>query len=754
MNYYQRIHYHLARDAGRLGGVRFWLAFRILPGLLLVTLSLLLLASASSRAAGQAAVEADSGVDLDGLESGHMLVRDEVSGGYTPALMQASKVHFDISGMIATVTVEQSFRNVTGRWVEGVYAFPLPDTAAVRHLEMVIGQRRIIGEIREKAEARKIYSEAKKAGKKASLVEQQRPNLFSNRVANIGPGEEILVRMEYVQEVEFAAGEFSLRFPTTITPRYMPGQPTGGELEAGEDASATLEVNPYLGWAVPTDQVPDADAISPLLNPSRGAEQAPLNPIQITARLDMGMPLARVEASYHEIALARRAGVYDIRLASGVSEMDRDFVLSWQPVTGSAPVAALFTEQIDGEHFGLLMVVPPLAGRNTAIMPREIIFVVDTSGSMGGVSIEQARQSVASALQQLRPQDRFNIIEFNSVHRSLYRAPVAASRHHVQQAQEFVRLLRASGGTEMLPALRAALDPVQQFDQHPDQRSQNPDEQPSLRQVIFITDGAVGNEVALFEEISARVGRSRLFTVGIGSAPNSWFMREAAQFGRGTHTHIGNLDEVGEKMAALFDQLARPVAVNLAVNWPGQVEAWPERIPDLYQGQPLLVAVSFGQSTPRGEVVVSGEFNGRPWHKRLQLDSGEDQETAVQHRGVASLWGRKKIAGLLDQIVLGRAAEAVRADVLPVALQHHLLSPYTSFVAVEEVVSRPAAAALERRAVANTRPRGQSDQGFAYPRTATTGPAKAWLGVLLLFLALIVYVLRQPEVDHVAPAPA
>jgi Ca-activated chloride channel homolog len=742
MNHYRRIHYRLARDAGRLGGVQFWLAFRVLPGLVLITLSLLLLAGAAARAAAQEG----GGADLNGLASGHMLLRDEVTGVYTPALMQASKVHFDISGMIATVTVEQSFRNVSQRWVEGVYGFPLPDTAAVRHLEMVVGERRIIGEIREKAVARKIYNRAKQAGKKASLVEQQRPNLFTNRVANIAPGEEILVRMEYVQQVEFAQGNFSLRFPTTITSRYMPGKPAAREVDADRQSTVALAVNPYLGWAVPTDQVPDADAISPLQNPVPGSERAPLNPIEITARLDMGMPLAQVESPYHQIALARRSGVYDIRLANGVSEMDRDFVLSWQPVTGSAPVAALFSEQVEGEHFGLLMVVPPLAARSTQIMAREIIIVVDTSGSMGGVSIEQARHSVARALQQLRLEDRFNIIEFNSVHRALYRQPVVASPHHIQQAQDFVRHLRASGGTEMLPALRAALEPG------PDTAAGR--EQPALRQVIFITDGAVGNEVALFEEISARLGRSRLFTVGIGSAPNSWFMREAAQFGRGTHTHIGNLEEVGDKMAALFDTLSRPVAVNLAVNWPGQVEAWPERMPDLYQGQPLLVAVSFGDSAPGGEVVVSGELNGAPWSKRLQLDAGEDPETAVGHKGVASLWGRKKIAGLLDQIILGRSEESVRADVLPVALQHHLLSPYTSFVAVEQVISRPAGAIAQSVAAANTRPRGQSEQNFAYPRTATTGPAQAWLGALLLFLALIVYVLRQPELDHVASVGA
>ena len=737
MYQYQRVH----RDIRALGGIALWLSFRCLPALVIGTLGLLLLSASPARAES---IEEGATGELNSIESSHMLMRDELTGHYRPAVLQASKVHFDVSGMIATVVLEQSFRNDTERWVEAVYAFPLPDNAAVRFLEMVVGERRIVGKIREKNAAKKIYRAAKKAGKKASLVEQQRPNLFTNRVANIGPHEEITVHLEYVQAVDFNADAFSLRFPMTITPRYMPGQPISKELQPEPDSALLL--NPLLGWAVPTDQVPDADAISPLLNPARGSERAPINPIEITASLDMGMPLASVESPYHEIALTRRAGAYGIRLVNGVSEMDRDFVLSWQPVTASTPTAALFTEHVDGEYYGLLMVVPPAADRAAQRIPREIIFVVDTSGSMGGVSIEQARASVSRALQQLRPEDHFNIIEFNTRHRALYRAPMPATRHHVQRAQEFVRMLSASGGTEMLPALQAALDVVGEADGYR--------EQAMLRQVIFVTDGAVGNEVALYEDIAARLGSSRLFTVGIGSAPNSWFMRKAAQFGRGTHTHIGDLNEVEEKMAALFEQLAHPAAVNLSLEWPLAVDMWPERVPDLYQGQPLSVAVNFGAVPPQGEVKVSGEINGRVWQKRLAMSNGADPASEVRHPGVASVWARRKISGLLDQKVAGRDTDAVRSDVLSVALQHQLLSPYTSFVAVEEVISRTPGAGLDSQPVANSQPRGQTPQGYAYPRTATTGPAKAWFGVLALFLAMMLRVMRQVEADHVPTAQA
>lgn len=713
------------------------LLVRWLPALMLGGLWLLLLSVAPARAATAEGLE-DAGPN--GVGSGHLLMMDETSGRYIPALVHHSKVHFDINGMIAVVQVEQTFRNATDRYLEGVYVFPLPDDAAVRALEMQLGDRRIVGVIKERAQAKKIYEAAKTAGKKASLVEQQRPNLFTNRVANIGPGEEITVRLEYVQAVAYEADVFSLRFPMTITPRYMPGTRIDDALyeqEQGEEGEV-LRVDNALGWAAPTDRVPDADEISPFLHSAAGSDHTPLNPIEITAEVDMGMPLARIDSPYHEIALSRRAGVYSLALVNGVSEMDRDFVLNWQPVSGTAPQAALFTEKVGEEYYALLMVVPPAAKRMANTIAREIIFVVDTSGSMGGVSIEQARSSVSSALRQLRPQDYFNIIEFNSSHRALYGSSVPATNHYTQHAHEFVRLLRASGGTEMLPALRAALS-----DSSEEREIQR------LRQVIFITDGAVGNEAELLSELSSDLGDSRLFTVAIGSAPNSWFMRKAAEVGRGTHTHIGDLNEVGRSMAALFEQLSRPAAVDFKIDWGSSVDAWPRRMPDLYQGQVLSAVASFGTALPPGDITVSGQVNGRAWKQQLKLSDELHPENAGTHSGVASVWARRKIAGLLDQKITGREEAAVRAEVLPLALAHQLLSPYTSFVAVEEIVSRPAGESVGSSPVPNTRPRGQSPQNFAYPRTATSAPVKIWFGVFCLFLAMIVRVLSIEEADHV-----
>ena len=214
-----------------------------------------------------------------------------------------------------------------------------------------------------------------------------------------------------------------------------------------------------------------------------------------------------------------------------------------------------------------------------------------------------------------------------------------------------------------------------------------------------------------------------------------------------------NLSLVARYRSARVTGQPRPgpksAAINLAVDWPSAVEAWPERLPDLYLGQPLLVAANFGDAYPQGEIVVRGEIDGQQWRQRLQLPSGVDPQSVSGHPGVASVWARQKITGLMDQQVAGRSEIEVRDSVLAVALAHQVVSPYTSFVAVEEVISRPAGEQLDQTSVANTRPRGQSPQQFAYPRGATWGPVQLWLGSLLLFLALLLRVMRRGDADLV-----
>ncbi|MEQ9395088.1 marine proteobacterial sortase target protein [Haliea sp.] len=697
-----------------------WFCFRVLPALIAFLLGLILLNASVARAADAAAPGA-----------GNLLLQGPGLPP-VPAVMQHSAVQVSVSGMVAVVTLEQTFRNNSEQWVEGVYVFPLPGQAAVRALEMRVGERRIIGEIREREEAEAVYAAARDTGRKASLVVQQRPNLFSNRIANLGPGETVAVKLEFVQPVTYAEGVFGLRLPMTLTPRYIPGRPLAA-------SASSLSIPDYLRYFPATDEVPDAPLLATLQHFRAGSDAAPLNPFTIVVDLNAGLPLARVDTPYHEMHLRRDGNRYQLRLARGSSEMDRDFVLHWEPATGSQPGAALFTEQVAGEHYGLLLVVPPALTQSPQIRARELVFVVDTSGSMGGVPIQQLRQSLVAALDGLRPGDRFNIIAFDQSYRTLFADAMPVGPRTLQQARAFISQIRAAGGTEMLPPLRRALAV-----------STAGDSGGRLRQVIFMTDGAVGNEHAIIDTIAAEVGDSRLFALGLGSAPNSWFLRKVAQLGRGRHLHIGDQSEISARVAALLDYLSAPMLTDIRVDWPQTVVAAGGPVPDLYAGAPLLRLVRFNTPPQPGVIRVSGELAGVPWQQELAL--GTDGSGGASAPGVASLWARERMEQILEQRHQGLHEDSVRAEVLSLALRHRLLSPFTSFVAVEQAVSRARDLPLRAVAVPGTRPRGQSPQALAYPQTATTAAAKLFLACLLLFVALLFWVMRGPEVDR-APDP-
>ena len=476
--------------------------------------------------------------------------------GYTLAPTLDTDVHIQITGMIARATVRQKFHNNSADWQEGIYVFPLPENAAVDQLRMHIGDRIIEGQIREKQQARKEYQQAKIAGKRASLVEQERPNIFTTSVANIGPDENIMIEITYQQPVRYQNKIFSLRFPMVVAPRYIPGKTVVTGFEG-------------TGWSLNTDQVTDASRITPaVLNPGQNLENEPehstINPVNLRIDLDAGFLLSNIDSPYHPIDIGIPDKTqYSIQLQHSQVPANRDFVLDWKAEPGNTPKAALFTEEKDADIYSMIMLLPP-ASEISPVLHREVIFVIDTSGSMSGPSIVQAKQALNLALNRLKPGDRFNIIQFNSYTDKLFRFPQSLSHHALRQAHQYVDSLKAQGGTEMAPALRAALLKQDNNTAANNHKDRNYD----VRQVIFLTDGSIGNEDALFNIIQSQLGDSRLFTIGIGSAPNSHFMNRAAKFGRGTHTYIGNVSEIQSKMKILFSKLESPVLTNIHIQWP------------------------------------------------------------------------------------------------------------------------------------------------------------------------------------------
>ncbi|MBL3599697.1 MAG: marine proteobacterial sortase target protein [gamma proteobacterium endosymbiont of Lamellibrachia anaximandri] len=620
----------------------------------------------------------------------------------------STAVEMQISGMLARIKVAQHFSNPSQDWVEGIYQFPLPEDAAVDRLWMRIGERVIEGEIQEKQQARATYEKARSEGRKASLLSQQRPNMFTTSVANIGPGELIVIEIEYQQSLGYDQGRFQIRFPLVIAPRYIPGIPKVPEESNGFSGS---------GWAADTDQVPDASRITPsVADPALGR----INPVSFNIHLDAGLPLASLESRYHPIVHTQDdRGRYQIGLKSKQVPADRDFELTWVPKVGVAPHAALFTESWDNEVYGLLMVMPPQGDAVMPTRPREVIFVVDTSGSMHGTSIAQAKAALKIALRRLRPQDRFNIIQFSSYTRALHQNAVDATARNLRQALDYVSSLAADGGTEMLPALELALDGRESHDR--------------LRQVIFLTDGSVGNEDELFRVIHRRLGASRLFTIGIGSAPNSFFMSRAAEFGRGSFTYVGDLEEVESRLAALFIKLEQPLLTNIQLEWPNdvEVEGYPNPLPDLYAGEPILLALKADQL--QGQLTIKGDRAGEPWQRRIHLRGGGDRA------GVHLLWARANIAALMAQHNRGRPEPEVRKAVLEVALKHRLVSRYTSLVAVDKTPARQLEEMLKTKPMPTNLPHGwTANKVFGrMPQTATPASLHLLIGLMLLTSGLL-----------------
>jgi len=634
--------------------------------------------------------------------SGSLLVRRADGEAWAAAPVLSTEAVFRVSGTIARARVTQRFRNGTDEFVEGVYVFPLPESAAVDHLRLKVGDRLVEGLIRERSAARAEYQAAAEEGKRASLVEQQRPNVFTTRVANLPPGGEVSVEIEFQQALRFDSGEVRLRFPLVVGPRYVPGGPVATADDGG-------------GWSPDTDRVPDASHVTP---PVRLVSETRHNPVRIRVELDAGFPVGSLVSRYHPVLTESWGeGRYRVRLRDPLSPADRDFDLAWTPVEGTMPRGALFEETRDGARYVLLTLFPPAGPAvERSRLPRETVFVIDTSGSMEGPSIQQARRALLFALDRLRPGDRFNVIRFDSVTEPLFPSPVKAEAKTVELAKDWVAGLRANGGTEMRPALEAAL-------------SGGGADAGVVRQVVFLTDGSVANEDELLGVVRRRLGDARLFTVGIGSAPNGHFMTKAAELGHGTFTYVGDVREVEEKVGQLFARLESPLLTSLDVRWPAgvAVEAWPSRPPDLYAGEPLVLSARL-RGACAGPVVVSGRRGGEEWRASLPLDGGRKGE------GLGVLWARRKVEALLDSVHDGADPSAVKAQVVALGLEHHLVTKHTSLVAVDVTPARPADAVLETRPVPVNLPHGWSSEAVfgELPQTATPLPLHAaWFALSL-----------------------
>jgi len=637
----------------------------------LITLSAVLLTFLVTRTGSAIADEQQWGLQLT-----------SESGDYTQ-LAVSTDVQVDITGLIARVAVTQKFSNHGDQWAEGIYRFPLPQGAAVDRMRIKVGERILEGEIQEKVTARRVYERARENGQTATLVEQQRRNQFETRLANIGPGESIEITIGYLQNVRYSDLSYRLRIPMTFTPRWNPG----------------------LAATQRSEHIPE-----PVLTASVSASNHALS---LQVNLISTLEFAAIESRYHDVDIRQVDNGFRISLLDPHAVTDRDFELSWTPSLQSRPSASLTTFDDGDAVYAQLMLAPPLADA-IAAQAREVILIIDTSGSMQGGSLEQAQAALLHALKSLGPEDYFNLLQFNSVTEQLFDQSVAVSPTSLYVAQNFITGLQANGGTDMAPALKAALA--------------LPEIPGLMRQVVFITDGAVGNESALLQRVAKDLGDSRMFTVAIGHAPNSWFMRKAAEIGRGSYVQIGKLDEVEQQMSALWGRIQIPALTDICVDWGEPAD---EIIPDLYAGEPLwLIARLPTQPTI---INLCGEFNSRQWE--LTVNGWDAANGSSGTDNLAILWARKKIEALEDGLMFGGDRELTQLEITDVALDFGLLTRHTSLVAVDRTPRRGIDEALTRTDVPGLLPAGTSSRLAGFPNTATGWQSQLLLSLFVLLLA-------------------
>ncbi len=700
-------------------------------------------------------------------EPAGLFFRGDTADVVFEAPVLSSDISIDVSADIARVTIVQRFRNPSKVWLEGIYVFPLPERSAVDRLLLRVGERTIEGEILEKGEAEKAYTAARESGRRASLLSSARPNVFSTRIANIGPGEEVIVEIGYQDQVPFADGAWSYRFPLVVAPRYTPAAslplvavppPRGDEGHSGDRVPSPQAI------ALSLSAVQGRDLFGPVQHPNDGA----INPVSLAVSLDAGVPFADIDSAHHALDIVRDDDTSArISLAEGPVPSDRDFVLTWRPEAADAPRIGLFAEAQAGSSHLLVTLMPPDAETwDVSGLPRDLVLVIDKSGSMHGPAIEGARAAAALAMRRLTAQDRFNLIVFDNETHRLFDEVVPATADHVRHALAELASLDANGGTEMAAALDAALAA-----QAPEGR---------LRQVVFLTDGAVSNEAQLATFIERGLGTTRLFTVGVGSAPNAHFMRRAAEAGRGTFTYIDRADNLVPEMTALHEKLERPALTDIRLDWelPGDAapEVYPANVPDLYIGDPVSFTARLDDAEGSGfagKLTVSGRLGEQTWSTVVPITNARNAA------GVAGIWGRSKVAELRNAFPVRQPNwEATRLAIIDTALRYGLVTSFTSLVAIDESeIARPADEPIESAEIARNLPHGMDyerifgaeafgpggmapvpegvlqrvgfGQVIALPATATPAPALVVAGAVLLILGMIVLLAlrRRPVVQ-------
>jgi Ca-activated chloride channel family protein len=605
----------------------------------------------------------------------------------------------DIRGDLATVTVEQRFENPGEIPLNATYQFPMAEDGAVYEMIMRVGDERIRAEIQKKEEARETFEKAKSEGKSAALLEQHRPNLFTQEVANLMPNMPVDVTLRYVETVDKIDGRYQVVVPLVVGPRYKPGDMSKNFLVKSDDG-ATDAKQQDLPENPPVSELDALETIDP--------EQ-----VSVEVRIDGGVPVQHIESASHAIeATELNPRDWQVGLAEGRTIANKHFVLNYT-LAGKetdAGVLSYWDEEFNEGYFSVL-VEPPAEPAEEDIVQREMVFVLDCSGSMGGKPIEASKAYMRFALKNLRPTDHFRVIRFSETATEYSREPLLATEENIEQAIAYVNHLGGYGGTQMTEGIKQALDV--------------PVPEDTVRMVTFLTDGYIGNEYEIIRLVGDKLGDARLFALGVGSGVNRFLLDEMGRMGRGFTKYLDPTKDVTVQAHELANRLQTPVLTDISIDWGevGPKEITPEKVPDLFAGQSVRVMGRY-QKPGTYTVKVRGKSGKRdvtiPIEVELPAEAGDG-------KAVELTWARRMIEEYMHTLTTPKRLRKTELDddqikevVTNMGLDYSLVTQWTSFVAVSEKVVNPNPANAANGQVAEAQVDGVGKK--AYGKRASSTP--------------------------------
>jgi Ca-activated chloride channel family protein len=600
--------------------------------------------------------------------------------------LQSTKVEIAVANVIADVSVTQVYKNDGQRRINARYVFPASTRAAVHGMRMAIGKQVIEAQIQERKKAAQTFQQAKQAGKSASLLEEERPNVFSMSVANVLPGDRIEITLRYTELIVPTEGVYEFVYPTVVGPRYS------GQSEAAAPASHRWVKQPYL---------PEG--------------QGPTSSLELSGTLSSAIPVQSLESPSHQVARnPDNPNFWRFSLAGSEQRgNNRDFILRYR-LAGDVIQSGLMLYPAAQEKFFLLQVQPPARVKSQDLPAREYVLVVDVSGSMSGFPLETAKGLLRDLVSGLRPTDKFNLLLFSGGSTLMSPQSLPATQENVTRALALLGEQQGGGGTELLPALERAL-------------KLSPEKGLS-RSFLIITDGYVAADREAIQLIRAHLGEANAFAFGIGSSVNRYLVEGIAKAGWGEPFVVTDPSQAASVARRFRDYVAAPVLTNVQVIYRGLevYEVEPRAIPDVMAERPVVV-IGKWRGAAQGSITVRGVSGRGPYEQRFEL---EGTSARAQNRALAYLWARTRISHLVD-FGFGTPTQEEEKTVTALGLGYNLLTPFTSFVAVSQAVRAPGGSATDVEQPLPL-PMGVTNAAVGTPITSASEPEPALLLALLL----------------------